>query len=175
MFKSREERFVNAMYLRDKADDLGLEPFRARRGMIEPAILRVLLGRPMHGYEIMDKIEEQSSGVWRPSAGSIYPTLQMLEEKDLVTVKMQGDKKVYSLTDAGRKEAKKSNEQKERMRSFWKDQKEEAHRMREVRNEVHEIFGLMRHFRHQKSPEKIDKLLELLYAFKHNITELIEE
>jgi DNA-binding PadR family transcriptional regulator len=129
----------------------------------------------MHGYEIMDKIEESSRGMWRPSAGSVYPTLQMLEEKDLVTVKTEGGKKVYQLTDAGKEQAKVADTQREHLRSFWADKKDESRHMNEVRNEMHEIFKMMRHFRGQKSPEKIDKLLELLRAFKHNLVELIEE
>lgn len=149
--------------------------FRARRGMIEPAILEALLERPMHGYEIMDYIEEDSQGVWRPSAGSVYPTLQMLEEKDLVMAKTENGKKIYELTDTGKQEAATAKERHERMRGFWNNKKEEAHQMRAVREEVHEIMRTMRRFRGQSSPEKADRLLEMLRAFRHNLTELIEE
>jgi DNA-binding PadR family transcriptional regulator len=59
----------------------------------------------MHGYEMMQELEARTDGVWRPSAGSIYPTLQMLEDEGLVKSEEIGDRRRYSLTDAGREEA----------------------------------------------------------------------
>jgi DNA-binding PadR family transcriptional regulator len=59
----------------------------------------------MHGYEMMQELGSRTGGVWRPSAGSIYPTLQMLEDEGLVKSEEVGDRRRYSLTDAGRKEA----------------------------------------------------------------------
>ena len=59
---------------------------RMRRGDIRTAILAVLVDGPGHGYDIMSRLEEKSGGVWRPSAGSVYPTLQQLEDEGLVDV-----------------------------------------------------------------------------------------
>ena len=56
----------------------------------------------MHGYEMMKALEEKSGGFYTPSPGSIYPTLQMLEDRGFVTSKDVEGKKVYSITDAGR-------------------------------------------------------------------------
>jgi DNA-binding PadR family transcriptional regulator len=57
----------------------------------------------MHGYEMMKALEEKSGGFYVPSAGSIYPTLQMLEDRGLVTVaESEGGKKIYSITETGR-------------------------------------------------------------------------
>ena len=56
----------------------------------------------MHGYEMMKALEEKSGGFYAPSPGSIYPTLQMLEDRGLVTVEEVEGKKVYSITDTGR-------------------------------------------------------------------------
>lgn len=78
---------------------------RARRGDVRAAILTVLAEKPMHGYEIMQQLQERSGGFWRPSAGSVYPTLQLLEDQGLVTGEEVEGKRVYSLTDAGRAEA----------------------------------------------------------------------
>ncbi|HSL70201.1 MAG TPA: PadR family transcriptional regulator [Longimicrobiales bacterium] len=66
-------------------------------------ILRLLKERPMHGYEVMRALEEESGGWYRASAGSVYPTLQMLEDQGHVASQDQDGKKVYSITDAGRK------------------------------------------------------------------------
>ena len=76
-----------------------------RRGNVRAAILALLVERPMHGYEMMQELEARTDGVWRPSAGSIYPTLQMLEDEGLVKSEEIGDRRRYSLTDAGRDEA----------------------------------------------------------------------
>jgi len=57
---------------------------RMRRGEIRTALLAVLAEEPGHGYEIMQRLEEKSGGAWRPSPGSVYPTLQMLEDEGLV-------------------------------------------------------------------------------------------
>jgi len=78
---------------------------RARRGLIRSAVLTLLTERPMHGYEIMQQLEERSGGHWRPSPGSVYPTLQMLEDEGLVKSEEVEGKRVFSLTDQGKAEA----------------------------------------------------------------------
>jgi DNA-binding PadR family transcriptional regulator len=76
-----------------------------RRGDIRPALLQTLLDGPAHGYEIIRRLEERSGGLWRPSAGSVYPTLQLLEEAGQLTSHEDGGKRVYELTETGRTEA----------------------------------------------------------------------
>ena len=75
---------------------------RARRGDIRTAILRLLSEQPMHGYQIIHELAERSGGMWKPSAGSVYPTLQLLSDEGLVDSEQLAGKKVYHLTDAGR-------------------------------------------------------------------------
>jgi DNA-binding PadR family transcriptional regulator len=58
----------------------------------------------MHGYEMIKEIEERSDGAWTPSAGSIYPTLQMLEDEGLIQGEESGGKRRFALTEAGRTE-----------------------------------------------------------------------
>lgn len=72
------------------------------RGDIKYALLELLQERPMHGYEMIKALEERSGGFYTPSPGSVYPTLQMLEEGGYVTVSEVEGKKVYTITDAGR-------------------------------------------------------------------------
>jgi DNA-binding PadR family transcriptional regulator len=72
------------------------------RGRFKYALLELLTVQPMHGYQMMKALEEQSGGLYFPSPGSIYPTLQMLEERGLVTANEQEGKKVYQITDEGR-------------------------------------------------------------------------
>jgi DNA-binding PadR family transcriptional regulator len=78
---------------------------RVRRGNVRAAILALLAERPMHGYEMIQELEARTNGLWRPSAGSIYPTLQLLEDEELVTGEESEGKRRFSLTDAGRAEA----------------------------------------------------------------------
>ena len=82
---------------------------RMGRGDVRAAVLALLAEQPMHGYQIIHEIEERSGGSWKPSAGSVYPTLQMLADEDLITAEEAGGKKTYSLTDAGRAEAEASS------------------------------------------------------------------
>jgi DNA-binding PadR family transcriptional regulator len=76
-----------------------------RRGDIRTAVLAVLAEGPGHGYELMQRLEEKSEGAWRPSPGSIYPTLQLLEDEGLARATEHDGKRVYEITDAGRDEA----------------------------------------------------------------------
>ncbi|WP_431040981.1 PadR family transcriptional regulator [Streptomyces sp. P1-3] len=78
---------------------------RARRGDVRASILALLRDRPMHGYEMIQEIAERSGGAWKPSPGSVYPTLQLLEDEGLIGSQSEGGKKLFSLTDAGRAEA----------------------------------------------------------------------
>jgi DNA-binding PadR family transcriptional regulator len=73
-----------------------------RRGEIRPLILAVLTVKPMHGYEVIQALETRSGGRWRPSAGSVYPTLQLLADEGLVTSAEVDGRRTYTLTDAGR-------------------------------------------------------------------------
>ena len=71
------------------------------RGDLKFVILQLILNRPMHGYEVMKALEEESKGYYRPSPGSVYPMLQMLEDEGYVTVEEKGGKKIYSITEDG--------------------------------------------------------------------------
>jgi DNA-binding PadR family transcriptional regulator len=75
---------------------------KARRGDVRAAILAVLAEQPMNGYQIIQEIAERSGGVWKPSPGSIYPTLQQLEDEGLVTADAAVGRRTFTLTDEGR-------------------------------------------------------------------------
>lgn len=71
------------------------------RGDVRLAILHLLKEEPMHGYQIMQEIKDRSNGIWQPSPGAIYPTLQQLEDEGLVRAEEDEGKKVYRLTEEG--------------------------------------------------------------------------
>lgn len=83
---------------------------RARRGDVRASILALLKDRPMHGYEMIQEIAERSGGTWKPSPGSVYPTLQLLEDEGLISSASEGGKKLFSLTEAGTAEAEAGSE-----------------------------------------------------------------
>ena len=74
---------------------------RVSRGDVRIAILHLLAEEPMHGYQIMQELAERSGGMWAPSPGSIYPTLEQLSDEGLIEANDQEGKKVYRLTDDG--------------------------------------------------------------------------
>lgn len=75
---------------------------KARRGDVRTAVLLLLAEEPRNGYQIMQELEERSGGAWRPSAGSIYPALQLLEDEGLVRSEEVDGRRLLHLTDAGR-------------------------------------------------------------------------
>ncbi|MBK5219525.1 MAG: helix-turn-helix transcriptional regulator, partial [Thermoleophilia bacterium] len=82
------------------------------RGDVRAAILALLAERPMHGYEMIKELEERTQGAWAPSAGSIYPTLQMLEDEGLIRGEESDGKRRFALTEAGTAEqSEKAGEQ----------------------------------------------------------------
>lgn len=84
---------------------------RMRRGDIRVFLLTALLDGPAHGYELMGRLEHRSQGLWRPSPGSVYPTLQLLEEQGLIQGREDSGKRVFELTDTGRVEAESARAQ----------------------------------------------------------------
>jgi len=103
MHGSRHARFMPPMHGRGPWGGGGP---RARRGDIRTAVLLLLQEGPMHGYQIIQELSARSGGTWRPSPGSVYPTLQLLEDEGLIAGQEAEGKRVYTLTDAGAEEAK---------------------------------------------------------------------
>src|SRR4051794_37123611 len=76
---------------------------RARRGDVRAALLVLLSEGPRNGYALMQEIEDRTDGVWRPSPGSVYPTLAQLEDEGLVRTQETDGRKEFTITDAGQK------------------------------------------------------------------------
>ena len=82
----------------------GSRRFRWRvfeRGDLKFVILRLVSEKPMHGYEVMQALEEEAGGYYKASPGSVYPTLQMLEDEGYVRCKEEEGKKIYEITEEG--------------------------------------------------------------------------
>jgi DNA-binding PadR family transcriptional regulator len=83
---------------------------RVRRGDVQAAVLALLAEEDMHGYQIIQELADRSGGLWRPGAGSIYPTLRQLQEQGLIRSRNEGSKRVFSITDYGRRAVADSGE-----------------------------------------------------------------
>lgn len=73
-----------------------------RKGDLKYVLLGLLADEPMHGYEVIRRLEEESAGLYSPSPGSVYPTLQMLEDQGYVSSEQRDGKRVYEITGEGR-------------------------------------------------------------------------
>lgn len=85
-------------------------------GEVRLAILSLLNEGPKHGYELIKELEARSGGLYRASAGTVYPTLQLLEDEGLIVSEPQAGKRVYRLTDAGKAELERESDT---VRGIW--------------------------------------------------------
>ncbi len=72
-----------------------------KKGNLQFAILKMLKDESKHGYQIIKDLEAQFKGFYSPSPGSVYPILQMLEDRDFVSISQDGKKKIYTITEEG--------------------------------------------------------------------------
>jgi len=79
-----------------------------RRGDVRAAVLALLTERPMHGYEMIQELDTRTGGIWRPSPGSVYPTLQLLEDEGLIASESSEGRRRFALTEDGRAEAERA-------------------------------------------------------------------
>jgi DNA-binding PadR family transcriptional regulator len=143
---------------------------RVRRGDVRSAILALLDDRPMHGYEMIQELEERTGGRWTPSAGSIYPTLQLLEDEGLVTAEEVEGRKVYSLTDAGQEAVP---EQTEGGRP-WEQGDEDSPRF-EARQEMFRLMGAAKQVARADDEEQLKKAAEILKDARRKLYGLLAE
>jgi len=142
-----------------------------RRGEVRPLILSVLRDRPMHGYEIIQELEAQSEGRWRPSAGSIYPTLQQLSDEGLVTGEDVEGRRVYTITDEGRKAAAESGD-----RSPWTDEAGESDdRRTDIRKLAIELAAAVMQVQRMGSPRARREADRILTDARKQMYKLLSE
>ena len=146
---------------------------RARRGNVRAAILSVLAEEPMHGYQIMQQLEERSGGMWRPSPGSVYPTLQLLEDQGFIKGEEVEGRRVFALTEAGKTEAEAS---KERHGAPWESSEhgDQGPRFR-LRKAVFQIGAAVKQIGTTGSSEQVDATLEILAEARKRIYSLLAE
>jgi DNA-binding PadR family transcriptional regulator len=143
---------------------------RARRGDVRSAILALLAERQMHGYEMIQELEERTGGRWTPSAGSIYPTLQLLEDEALVRGEEVEGKRVFSLTDSGRKAVEERGERK----APWENGDEDSPRF-EVRSEVFRTIAAAKQVVSADDEEQMTRAAEILKDARRKLYSILAE
>jgi DNA-binding PadR family transcriptional regulator len=145
---------------------------RAGRGDIRAAILTLLAEEPMHGYQIIQVISERSGGNWTPSPGSVYPTLQQLEDEGLIEpAASETGRRVFTLTDAGR-EARKADS----TPAPWDEAVGEADReLIELRDLVHQVMAATRQVAQAGTAAQIKGTQDVLRAARKGIYRLLAE
>ena len=147
------------------------------RGDLKYALLELLQERAMHGYEMMKALQERTNGMYTPSAGSVYPTLQMLEDRGFVTVSEADGKKVYNITEAGRAFLAEA-QQDERAGHGWHGRRRPSKaEMAEIAAIRHEIGGLQMLLGHLirsavLEPSKLKRLRQILAQLRADLEEL---
>ena len=143
---------------------------RVRRGDVRSAILALLDDRPMHGYEMITELEDRTGGRWRPSAGSIYPTLQLLEDEGLVTAEEVEGRKVYSLTEDGQKAVPERTEG----QRPWEEGDEDSPRF-EARKELFKLIGAAKQLARADNEEQLTKAAEILKDARRKLYGILAE
>jgi len=143
---------------------------RVRRGDVRSAILALLDDRSMHGYEMIQELEERTGGRWRPSAGSIYPTLQLLEDEGLVSAEEVEGRKVFSLTDSGQ-EAVPDRTEGQRP---WGEDDEDSPRFA-VRSELFRTIGAAKQVARSDDDEQMTKAAEILKETRRKLYGILAE
>lgn len=146
---------------------------RARRGMIKAAVFAALAEGPMHGYQIMQRIEELSGGAWRPSPGSVYPTLQEFEDRGLVKSEEVEGKRIYALTDAGETEARRLRDGRDDL-PWWTGEGPAGSRMK-LRQAVGALTAAVRQVGASGSDQTVDATLAILADARKRIYGLLAE
>ena len=140
---------------------------RARRGDVRLAILSLLADAPSNGYGLIKAIAERTDGTWKPSPGSVYPTLQQLVDEELIVAGDEAAKGEYSLTEDGRTYVA---EHADAVEAAWAATTgDEA--SDEFRESLGKLFGVVQQFRsgvtdaqRAAATAKLDETRRALYA-----------
>ncbi|RNL63722.1 PadR family transcriptional regulator [Nocardioides marmoriginsengisoli] len=148
---------------------------RVRRGDVRPAILDVLgaAGEPLNGYQVIQQIAERTQGVWKPSPGSVYPTIAQLVDEGFVEDAPAG-RKTLQLTDAGRSYLADNADQVAAVWSpFDEDGSEEGHA--DLRQVIKQTVGAIVQVASAGTPAQQAKAVEILADTRRKLYGLLAE
>ena len=159
----------------------GFRPFRRwresplQRGNMKYIILDLIKEKPRYGYEIIQALEELSQGIYAPSAGAVYPTLQMLEEMGYIIGSQAEGKRVYSITQEGHQFLSDNSVHTQELKDRIKDHWDSAHvnDRRRVMNQVRELWQLIREEFPGLTPDKRLRITKILERTQSEIQKVI--
>ena len=162
---------------------------RMERGDLRYVILDLLKDQPSYGYELIQALEERFHGFYSPSAGTVYPTLQWLQDLGYVSVAEQDGRKMYTITDEGRRflaeRQEKVNEVWERMGACWggppmhREMHEEwrnfGREMHDLGREMRDLFKDFRCDARWASPDQIRRVRDVVARASREIEEILRQ
>jgi DNA-binding PadR family transcriptional regulator len=153
------------------------QPRLFAKGDIKYVILNQLKTGPSHGYEIIHSLEERFHGFYSPSAGSVYPTLQLLEDLGYVVSSERDGKKVYTITDEGKRFLEESKPIITRIKGHMRDWREESDRdeMRNIYRELRKITRLVSRLSRRSDSKKLEKIEDIIDHACRHIEQVIDE
>lgn len=141
---------------------------RMPRGAIRTAILVALRDEPGHGYEVMRRLEEMSGGLWRPSPGSVYPHLQMVEDEGLVSSSEVEGSRTFTLTETGRAEVEKAS-------LPWQEVGESDDQVRALRLGVGQLTSAAKQLAGAGEMEQIGRGIILIQKARKELYQILAE
>jgi DNA-binding PadR family transcriptional regulator len=147
---------------------------RVRRGDVRRAVLLALTDGPANGYEVMSRLEARSGGIWRPSPGSVYPTLQMLEDEGLVRSETTDDTRTYQLTEAGQAQASAGAEDPSG-RAPWDSVAGGDERVLTFRDSMIQTMAAAKQVAQTGQSEQLDRGIEIVRRARKELYQLLAE
>jgi DNA-binding PadR family transcriptional regulator len=145
----------------------------AGRVSVRDALLALLKERPMHGYEMIQELEQRTGGVWRPSPGSVYPTLQLLEDEGLIVSEESEGRKRFTLTDRGRTEADRSGD--DDTAPWDRFGEDEMTAARDIRDAIGGIMQALRQVGFAGTDEQRTRALQVLNETRRKLYAILAE
>ncbi len=147
------------------------------KGDMKYVVLGLLKDKPAHGYEIIRALEDYFQGFYSPSAGTVYPTLQLLEDLDYVKSSEQDGKKIYTITDVGKRFLEEHEETTTRIKNHmyvcWGAGKQVD--FLETKRKLQDMVRLIGRKAHQMDSEKLTRIKEIIAKACHDIETVVEE
>jgi DNA-binding PadR family transcriptional regulator len=147
------------------------------RGDIKYLILDLLVEKPRHGYEIIKELESRYCGFYSPSPGTVYPTLQMLEDLGWVKSNESEGKRVFEITEKGREELK---ERKEKVDSIWgKAEHWKSFKLEDLNDLFEDLAELKKFVRmkmhsHGLNAEKMKRIRKIVSQAREEILKVLQ-
>lgn len=145
---------------------------RAGRGDVRAAVLFLLAEKPRHGYEIIHEIEQRSGGAWKPSPGSVYPTLQLLADEGLIRAEAESGRKTYSLTDEGREATEASAKSSDRWGPPGRSQNAPARALPKAGVELAQAIAQVGQ---SGSPEQVQEAVDVLNQARRKLFSILAQ